>query len=160
MSWIPLLATVIGAIIGLGSGLLTDQLRSRREQTDKWKIARREAYANYLSSLHDANEGMRAVSLGEHPPELTRKAAARAAFRAAGVSKAREHIILIAPEPVVSSADDAFRDLRTMRDRIGAGDTQAQYEPVLTAYGEHLHALRQAIRHDLGVSGPTPHIPI
>jgi hypothetical protein len=160
MSWIPVLATVMGAIIGLGSALLTEHLRSGRERNERWKTIRREAYADYLSALHEANEALRAVSLGEHSPDLSRKSAARAAFRAAGVTKAREHIILVAPEPVITAAGEAFRSLRTMRDHIGQEEALAQYEPALMTYGEHLHALRDAIRHDLGVSGHTPQIPL
>ena len=66
MSWIPVLGTIIGAFIGLGSGLLIDLTRSRRDNAGKWLVARRDAYAGYLSSLHEANEAMRTVSLGEH----------------------------------------------------------------------------------------------
>jgi hypothetical protein len=35
MSWIPVVATALGAVIGLGAGLLIDQVRSRREDTQK-----------------------------------------------------------------------------------------------------------------------------
>jgi hypothetical protein len=160
MSWIPVLATAMGAVIALGSALLTEHLRSRREHNDRSTTVQREVCANYLSALHDANEAMRAVALGEHSPDLPRKQAARAAFRDAGVTKAREHLILVAPPAVIQAADEAFRSLRTMRDRVGEGERLAQYEPVLLTYGEHLHALRGAIRHDLGVDGDTPQIPL
>lgn len=109
MSWIPVVATVVGAVVGLGSGLLIDHVRSRRDNTAKWLTVRRETYASYLSALHEANEAMRAVSLGEHAQDLTRMAAARAAFRAARVTMTREQVILLAPEPVIIAADAAFR---------------------------------------------------
>ena len=160
MSWIPVLATALGAVIGLGSGLLIDQVRSRRDDTQKWLAARRDAYVSYLSSLHDANEAMRAVALGDYSADLTRMAAARAAFRAAGVTQARERIILLAPEIVVVAADDAFRSLRALRDRIGQGEALADYEPGLADYTGRLHALRDAVRHDLGVKGSSPQIPL
>ena len=69
-------------------------------------------------------------------------------------------MILIAPAHVVTAADAAFQALRTMRDRIGEGRRLAEYEPVLSTYGERLHSLRSAIRRDLGVSGETPPIPL
>ncbi|MEU5884981.1 hypothetical protein [Spirillospora sp. NPDC047279] len=144
----------------VASPLLTEHLRSGRERNDKWTTVRREAYADYLAALHDANEALRTVSLGEHSPDLTRKAAARSAFHSAGVTKAREHIILIAPETVIAAATEAFHSLRTMRDHIGQGENLAQYEPVLLTYDEHLHTLREAVRHDLGVTGNTPQIPL
>jgi hypothetical protein len=160
MSWIPVLATALGAVIGLGSGLLIDQVRSRRDDAQKSLAARRDAYVSYLSSLHDANEAMRAVSLGEYSPDLTRTAAARAAFRAAAVTQARERIILLAPQTVIAAADDAFRSLRALRDRIGQGEGLADYEPVLGEYAARLHALRDALRRDLGVKGSSPQIPL
>ncbi|GAB3989879.1 hypothetical protein GCM10029978_116160 [Actinoallomurus acanthiterrae] len=158
MSWIPVLSTVVGAVIGLGSGLLTEHLRSGRERTGQSLNARRDVYVQYLSALHDANEALRAVSLGEHAPDLTRKAAARAAFRSARITQAREHVILLAPEPVITAADSAYRSLRTLRDRIGQGEQLAQYEPVLMAYGDSLDQLRQAVRRDLGINGRSPRI--
>jgi hypothetical protein len=160
MSWIPVVATALGAVIGLGAGLLIDQVRSRREDTQKWLAARRDAYVSYLSSLHDANEAMRAVSLGEYSPDLTRSAAARAAFRDAGLTQAREQIILLAPEAVIIAADEAFRSLRALRDRIGQGEGLADYEPVLSDYAGRLQALRDAVRRDLGVQGSSPQIPL
>lgn len=160
MSWIPLLATALGAVIGLGSGLLIDQVRFSRGNTQGWLTARRDAYVGYLSCLHDANEGLRAVSLGQYSPDLTRTAAARAAFRAAGVTQARELIILLAPGPVIAAAEEAFGSLRTLRDRIGQGEGLAEYAPALDHYGSCLHALRDAVRHDLGVKGSTLQIPL
>ncbi len=142
MSWIPVVATVLGAVIGLGSGLLIDQVRSRRDSTEKRLTTRMEAYVSYLSSLHDANEALRAVSLGDYPQDLMRDTAARAAFRAAGVIRTREHIILLAPETVIRAADDAFRNLRTLRDRIGQGESLAEYQLALEDYAKHLYTLR------------------
>ena len=160
MPWIPVLATALGAVIGLGSGLLIDQVRSSRDTTQRWLTARRDAYVACPSSLHEASEAMRAVSLGQYSPDLTRVAAARAVFRAAGVTQAREQIILLAPETVIIAANEAFRSLRTLRDHIGQGEGLAEYEPVLDEYARHLQALRDAVRHDLGVKGSAPPIPL
>jgi hypothetical protein len=88
MPWIPVLATALGAVIGLGSSLLIDQARSRRDNTRTSLIARRDAYVRYLSSLHDANEALRAVSLDDSATGRARLPAARAAFRAAGITQA------------------------------------------------------------------------
>ena len=160
MSWIPVLATVVGAVVGLGSGLVVDQVRSGRDASAKALAVRRDAYVGYLSALHEANEAMRAVSLGEHAQELPRLAAARAACRTASVTMTREQLILLAPEPVILAADDAFRSLRALRDRIGQGESLTDYEPVLEDYASHLHALRDATRRDLGVQGNIPDIPL
>jgi hypothetical protein len=59
VAWIPMLSTVLGAVIGLGSALVGDRVRWRREQSDRWLSARREVYVGYLNALHEANQGMR-----------------------------------------------------------------------------------------------------
>jgi hypothetical protein len=38
MSWVPVLGTILGAVIGLGSGLLIDQVWSRRDGTERWLL--------------------------------------------------------------------------------------------------------------------------
>jgi hypothetical protein len=154
MAWITLIATFLGAGVGLGSALITDRVKSGRERQDRSLSLRREVYVAYLTALHQANEGMRAVSLGEHSAEVSRDAAARAAFRTAGVTPAREHVVLIAPEPVIMAADAAFLALRDLRSRIAKGENLKSpgYEPVLSTYSEKLQALRNAVREDLGAA--------
>jgi hypothetical protein len=80
--------------------------------------------------------------------------------RAAGVTQARERIILLAPQTVVVAADEAFRSLRRLRDRSGQGEGLADYEPVLGQYDRCLQSLRDALRCDLGVKGSSPEIPL
>ena len=91
----------------------------QQRQHPKPLTARRDAYVGYLSALHDANEAMRAVSLGQFSPDLTRVAAARESFRAARVTQAREQIILPAPETVITATYEPYNSLRVLRDRIG-----------------------------------------
>lgn len=146
MSWIPVLATALGAVIGLGSGLLIDQARSRRDNARASLMARRDAYVRYLSSLHDANEALRAVSLDDSAAGRGRLAAARAAFQEAGITQARELVILLAPQTVVLAADQAFRSLWALRDRIGQGESLADYQPALDYYDRCLQVLRDAAR--------------
>ncbi len=61
---------------------------------------------------------------------------------------------------MIVAADEAFRSLRTLRDHIGQGEGFAEYEPVLDDYARRLQAVRDAIRHDLGVKGGSPQIPL
>ncbi len=161
MPWIPVLATALGAVIGLGSSLLIDQARSRRDNTRTSLIARRDAYVRYLSSLHDANEALRAVSLddsatGRAPPASCQGSVPGCRDHAGP----RELIILLGPQTVVLAAHQAFRSLRTLRDRIGQGEDLADYQPVLGEYGRCLQVLRDATRRDLGAPGDSPQIPL
>ena len=158
-----MLSTVLGAVIGLGSALVGDRIRWRREQSDRWLSARREVYVGYLNALHEANQGMRAVSLGDVSSETTRDHAARAAFRRAGVNQAQEHLVLIASEPVIQAAVETSAALRQLRDRIRTGQnhhTSADYRAEFEVFSDRLHALRNAIRHDLGVAALRTQVPI
>lgn len=160
MSWVPLAATVVGAVIGLGASLLTDHLRWGRERTDRSLTARREVYAAYLTSLHTANQALRASALGDRPGDQPLGLYARAVFREAGVVQARERLVLIAPEPVVRAGGDAFESLRVLRDAVGQGQALTEYDPQLRIYGDHLQSLRDAMRKDLHVTGPSVKIPL
>jgi hypothetical protein len=162
MDWSTALSTLLGAVVGVGSALLVERAKWSREQTQRWQQARRETYVAYLTALHQANDAMRAVSLGEHAADIDREMAARAAFRSPGVTQTREHVILVAPEPVVRAADEAFQRLRDLRELIGQGHRLGSpgYEPALTAYGDGLQALRDAIREDLGMKRLEIRIPL
>jgi hypothetical protein len=158
-----MLSTVLGAVIGLGSALIGDRIRWRREQSDRWLSARREVYVGYLNALHEANQGMRAVSLGDFSTETTRDHAARAAFRSAGVNQAQEHLVLIASEPVIQAAVETSTALRRLRDRIRTTQDHhapADYGAEFEVFSDRLHNLRNAIRHDLGVTALRAQVPI
>ncbi|WKX73588.1 hypothetical protein [Streptomyces sp. XD-27] len=153
MTWIALLSTVVGAMVGLGSALLSDGLRWKRERNDRRLSVQREIYVAYLGALHLASQSLRAVSLGDHSEDVPRNLAARAAMRDAGLVETREHLVLTAPEAVVQAADAAFQSLRVLRDRIaqGQGMGSPEYEADLSSYNLHLQVLRNAVRDDLQV---------
>jgi hypothetical protein len=157
-----MLSTVLGAVIGLGSALAGDRIRWRREQSDRRLSIRREVYVVYLDALHEANQGMRAVSLGDFPSDTTRDHAARAAFRRAGVNQAQEHLVLVASEPVIQAAVETSTALRRLRDRIRTGQdhTSADYQAEFEVFTDRLHDLRNAIRHDLGAEALRTQVPI
>jgi hypothetical protein len=156
-----MLSTVLGAAIGLSSALVGDRIRWRREQSSHWLAVRREVYVGYLNALHEANQAIRAVSLGDFPPEATRDHAVRAAFRGAGVNQAQEHVVLIASEPVIRAAVETTAALRKLRDRISKGQdhTAPDYQSDVQAFSDRLHDLRNAIRQDLGVTTLHTHVP-
>lgn len=162
MSWIALVSTALGAVVGLGSALLSDRVRWGRERGERQLTTQRDTYVAYLSALHEANQALRVVSLGDQTAEVARDLAARAAFRDSGLVQAREHIVLTASEPVVVAADAAFRALRALRDRIaqGQGVHSPGYEADLTRYGDRLQSLRNAIRKDLHAGALSFQIPM
>ncbi|WP_159041572.1 hypothetical protein [Streptomyces sp. WM4235] len=140
MSWVTLVSTVLGAVVGLGSAFLLERVRWGRERDERQLSAQRDIYVAYLAALHEANQALRMVSLGGHPPEVSRDLAARAAFREVGLVQVREHIALTASEPVVLAADAAFQALRALRDRIAQGQDvhTPGYEADLSTYDDRL----------------------
>jgi hypothetical protein len=151
VNWAALLA-LLGTVVGASLTLLADRVRWRRDQAQHRYEVRRDAYAVYLTALHAASEGVRAVSLGEHPPEAPRPSAARTAFRSANLSGSREQLVLLAPAPIVGAADETFRSLRELRDLVGQGGglESPGYQQMLTRYQLALKRLRNAMRADLG----------
>ncbi|MGW7088644.1 hypothetical protein ACWGH2_34780 [Streptomyces sp. NPDC054871] len=162
MSWIALLSTALGAAVGLGSVLLSDRVRWRRERDDVRLSTQRDIYVAFLTALHQANQDLRRVSLGDHPADATRHLAAREAFRAAQLVQAREHIVLTAPEPLVVAADASFQALRALRDRIAQGEDvhSPGYDEDLARYDNRLQSLRNAIRKDLRADALASQIPL
>ncbi|MFE2990750.1 hypothetical protein [Streptomyces sp. NPDC059262] len=156
------MSTALGAVVGLGSALLSDRVRWGRERDERQSGAQRDIYVAYLTALHDANQALRLVSLGHHPAEVSRDVAARETFRDAGLVQARECIVLTASEPVVQVAEAAFSALRALRNRIaqGQGGRSPGYEADLTHYDDSLQALRNAVRKDLHADALTFRIPI
>ena len=157
-----MLSTALGAVIGLGSALVGDRIRWRREQDAHGLAVRREVYVGYLTALHNASQAMRAVSTGDFPPDTTRDHAARAAFRSAGVNQAQEHLVVVAPEPVIQAAVETSAALRKLRDRIrrDEGHTYVDHPSEFQIFGDRVHDLRNAIRRDLGVSALLGQVPI
>jgi len=156
VSWSTALLTLLGTIVGASVTLLADGVRWRRDQHQRSYAMRRDAYADYLSALHGTSENIRAVSLGEHAPDVSRTLAAMAAFRSANLNAAREQLVLLAPAPVVHAADDTFRALRELRNLLTQGSdlSTPDYKQVLTRYQLSLKTLRNVMRGDLG----TPHL--
>ncbi|MEU1086219.1 hypothetical protein ABZ401_05185 [Streptomyces sp. NPDC005892] len=51
MEWMTLVATLLGAVIAMGSTLLVEARKDRREAAGEWRRSRRELYGAYLGTL-------------------------------------------------------------------------------------------------------------
>jgi hypothetical protein len=79
MDWTTLAATALGAFVGVGSTLLADRVRWRRDQVDRTRQERRQIYVTVLTKYRLAYEDMREAALTGDGRE--RAAAVRQAFR-------------------------------------------------------------------------------
>jgi hypothetical protein len=125
------------------------------EREDRLRLLqeRRSAFIQYLKSLHDGTEGIRAVVLDAETAEAARVLAVGAAFRNAGIYASREELVLIATPALAETARTAFYKARDLRD-LAANGTAAEdttYREALVAYRASLSELRAEMRRDLGI---------
>lgn len=163
MDWLPLASAALGGVIGSGSTLLADRLRWRREREDRQSglareevnrqvALRREIYTQYLAALSKVRNGLREVA---HAPTLSpdeRVDRTREIFLSSGAYELRFQIQLSASAGLIDLAEDAYKSLRTLRNRIEGG-ALFDGEPYLAArdaYHEALRSLRTGMRADLG----------
>ncbi|HEY7594268.1 MAG TPA: hypothetical protein VH969_14035 [Actinophytocola sp.] len=151
MDWSTLIATITGAVIGVGATVLAERAQWRRSQDHHWMTVRREAYAGYLAALTDGSAALRRVvrehtsSAGDIGPQL------HACLLPGGSWRLFHTVAMVGPADVVAKAEDAQIALQESRDALleCADLTHPPYvearERLLAAMG----LLRKAMRDDL-----------
>ncbi|MGW3119566.1 hypothetical protein ACWDBW_20930 [Streptomyces sp. NPDC001107] len=97
MDWTTLAGAGLGALIGIGSTLLADRARWRRNATDRDRQERRDTYVTCLTEYQLAYEAMHATALA-HQRRDTLNAAVREAFHTSGCDEVRESALICAPQ--------------------------------------------------------------
>jgi hypothetical protein len=169
--WAPVLAAAVAVAGTLGAAVVTQVLTGRRddrrreedrqekrqaqEREDRFRIVdeRRSTFIQYLKSLHDGTEGIRAVVLDRDASVEGRITAVGAAFRNAGIYAAREELVLVATAELAEAARTAFYRARDLRELAASGISaeHADYQAGLVAYRASLSELRAEMRRDLGI---------
>ncbi|MFI6678182.1 hypothetical protein [Kribbella sp. NPDC050470] len=137
----------------MSSTLIAERVRWRRERQQRAKDSRRELYGQFLTSLNEAAESLWAVSLGDRrgtdgaPFDET----LRGEVHRTGLYSYREQVMILAPEGVRASADQAVDRVREYRDCLMSGSqTGSPVETAaMNAYKAAVKSLRQAMRSDL-----------
>ncbi|MGW6531742.1 proline dehydrogenase [Streptomyces venezuelae] len=145
-----LLGAAVGSLATLGAALVNGRAQAR-SQHDQWRRQhRRDAYAAYLSALHDRDIAMDAV-LDALRPDVDEKIR-RFITLAREVHRAVEVVVLEGPAPVVEVAERVTRasgDLslvvRRMAENARAGDDGRRAEDAGLA-AERERALYQAVK--------------
>jgi uncharacterized membrane protein YccC len=144
-----LAGTGLGALVGVGSTLLADRARWRRDAAERSRQERKEIYVACPTTFRQAHEAMRAVATGDQQREATAlDAAVREAFRASGCNEARETALICAPPELADTVEDAYLTLRKLRDALAAGNSLASpaYPEARRAHARALSAAREAMR--------------
>jgi len=153
VEWMTLAGTGLGALVGVGSTLLADRSRWRREAAERARQERKDVYVACLTSFRQAQEAMRAVATGDRQREAAAlDAAVREAFRASGCNEARDSAAILVTPEMATSIDGAFYSLRRLRNVLASGsplDSTAHHEAA-AAHREAVGLAQAAMRHDLG----------
>lgn len=159
VDWTTPVSTLIGALVGVGSTLLSETVRSKRDRGQQLHQLRRQLYARYLEALTSTDSELQLLAVRQQTP--VDEADLRTAWRSYSLLTLNYEIALVAPTPVAATADTAYRALRAMRNVIGTTEVtvstpgnsgSAEWRDVHRAYKDALAALRSAMRADVGNS--------
>ncbi|MFJ5865547.1 hypothetical protein ACIQEY_14170 [Streptomyces parvus] len=151
MEWTALAATVVGAVIGVGSTLVTDRVSWRRDTRERDRETLRTVAAQFLEALTEARDAISDASRSEHLPVAERAQLARAGTSAQGVHAKQYQLELLATPEVAESARDASYRLLLYRDAVVAGHLRDDPEctQARRAFREARQKLMTAMRSSL-----------
>ncbi|GAA2135784.1 hypothetical protein [Streptomyces synnematoformans] len=156
MDWGTLLGAIVGAATAVGSTMLADYTRHRREQANRVHDTLRDLYSAYLAALNDSSTALRVIILRESDA-TARYQAALDAFRDASVLTQRYRIALQAPPAVQEKSDRAYRLLRQWRDLLNTHPdlslTSPEYLEGLERFHQARKDLQAAMRGSLAAAG-------
>ncbi|MFG2331736.1 proline dehydrogenase [Streptomyces sp. NPDC048604] len=154
------LAALLGAAVGsaatLGAAIVNGRAQARSQHAQWSRQHRRDAYARYLSALHDRDIAMDAVldALRSDQPDLPDidEKTGRFVTLAREVHRACEIVILEGPAPLAESAErvtvassDLSHVMRRMAENAHAGDTTHKAEDIALA-AERERTLYEAVK--------------
>ncbi|MCH5674696.1 hypothetical protein [Streptomyces gilvus] len=151
MEWTTLAGTGLGALIGVGSTLLADRVRWRRDAADRDQRDRRDIYVTCLTKYRLAYEDMHAAAT-EHRDRDTLDAAVRQAFRTSGCDEARESVLIRAPQELADVLEDVYATLRELLEVLALGVPaldSPEFQEQRLRHGRAVWAARAAMRRDL-----------
>ncbi|MEV6840451.1 hypothetical protein AB0N17_39195 [Streptomyces sp. NPDC051133] len=159
------MSTLFGGLVGVGSTLLAESVRSRRDRGHQLHQLRRQLYARYLEALTSTDSELQLLAVRQRAP--VDGADLRAAWRGHSLLALNYEIALVAPPPVAAAAETAYRALREIRNLIGTaavtisgpgpgpegddpGPGASAWRDAHLPYADALAALRSAMRADVG----------
>ncbi|MFF2410001.1 hypothetical protein [Streptomyces sp. NPDC058092] len=150
MEWTTLGATLLGATIAMGSTVLVEVRKDRRETAGEWRRNKRELYSAYLATLAQVRSDLQVIVLNRSLPDAERIVVARQTF--ARCYELRYQLEVFAPRAVVEPALTYFRSVRKLRDATGTGmeNGDEECERIFPEVMNSLADVRTAMRLDMG----------
>ncbi|MFC8914425.1 hypothetical protein ACFT5C_01525 [Streptomyces sp. NPDC057116] len=155
MEWTALISTALGAVIGVGSTLLADRLRWKRDTGERERETLHATYAQFLEALTLARDLISHASRDPTAAEENRRSVTTALLDH-GVHVKQYQLELLAPPQVVAKARDAADKLAAYRDVVAEGGRRD--DPACTkarrafrsSRQELMEAMRAAVAHRTG----------
>ena len=150
-----LIAAVVGAVIGVGSTLITDLVRARRDTDEKWTETKRLVYVRFLLAVTQAHSRIKVAALGDLDPTERRKAVNVAFYddpRNAEAKSILRELAITAPDDINQLASETYQCLRAVRDvlsRPTMATDDPEYRAVSKPFWDSLGMLQAAMRDDL-----------
>jgi hypothetical protein len=154
----PLLGTLLGGLIGVGSTAFVDRLRARRDQDDRWQELHRDAFGRYLTAVSEASLAMRqALRVAQLAGQDVSPAVHESLVRSR-VYSAYHNLAVVAEESVVAQANDVLIALERARDLLiaGVGLEAPEYRDARATLLAQLARLRDDMRRALGLKPVRP----
>ena len=151
MEWTALVATVVGAVIGVGSTLATDRIRWKRDTSARDREILRTVSAEFIDALTQARDAISDASRSGHLRVEERAQLARAGILDHAVHAKQYQLELLAEPEVACLAGDAAYQLVLYRDAVVAGHTRDDTEctHARRAFREARQELMSAMRTSL-----------
>ncbi|MGW7423064.1 hypothetical protein ACWGJB_23985 [Streptomyces sp. NPDC054813] len=156
------MSTLAGAVVGVGSALIAERIRWRRDQEREGAQTRRAVYSAFLMALSQGHSDMRSVILSQDRPIGDRLYGdLHQALDGSGVWRLRQSLSLTASAEIIRLAVDACDALTRMRDGLIENPdvrSDAYFRVRADLWRDNAH-LREAMRRDLGMDGaPDPEV--
>lgn len=162
MEWLPIVSTLLGGGIGVGSTLAADTVRFRHQRRHDFDAVRRSTYAEFLTALTRTDTALQTATLSDATP-LSRTLATTL-FRSQSLLAHLYQVELVAPPTVCRSANETYSRLRDIREAVATSHVTVgrpcseNWEKVHVPYINALTELRALMRDD--VQGSTSREPI
>lgn len=151
MEWAAVIATALGAVVGVLSSAASDRLRWRRDVSEKERESLRTIYAEFLDAVTRARNTISHAAHNSHDSIEDRSRAARGALTDAGVYEKQYRLELSAPPNVLPLAGDVLAALLALRDvvRHGVSPRDAEYNEAWVKLRDARTAVLGAMRESL-----------
>ncbi|MGW4756277.1 hypothetical protein [Streptomyces chartreusis] len=151
MDWLPLVTAAFGAGVGIGSTLLADRARWRRDRSEQYREFRRDAYGDFFMALSQARNSLRKLATTPASAVDRRVQEATDVWVSSGAYEQRIRLSLVAPGHMNVHIGATYDALQVAREEIsgGASAGDPRYEEALLAYHRQLDNLRVRMQEDL-----------